>query len=82
MFSPHAKHQKLYLQLCICVDTGGNNVPFLLPFSFKNAIHLSKSSSIIVVLVTFFFLSDHLCLVCAHSPTNAAEFSRNSSAAK
>ena len=55
MFSPHAKHQKLYLQLCICVDTGGNNVPFLLPFSFKNAIHLSKSSSIIVVLVTFFF---------------------------
>ena len=64
MFSPHAKHQKLYLQLCICVDTGGNNVHLLLHFIFfdKNAIHLSKSSSIIVVSVTFFF---SLAITCA-----------------
>ena len=65
MFSPHAKHQKLYLQLCICVDTGGNNVHFfyfISVFFDKNAIHLSKSSSIIVVSVTFFF---SLAITCA-----------------
>ncbi|RMX55417.1 hypothetical protein pdam_00022197 [Pocillopora damicornis] len=40
MFSPHAKHQKLYLQLCICVDTGGNNVHFLLPFTITCASYV------------------------------------------
>ena len=57
--SSYSEHQKLYLQRCICVDTVGNNVHFWLSLSFfpQKAIHLSKASSIIVALVTFFSLA-------------------------
>ena len=64
MFSPHAKHQKLYLQLCICVDTGGNNVHLLLHFSF----FLTKMRFIFQILfhncgISDFFFS--LAITCA-----------------